>query len=325
MSLRGAFVLASGTLLLLGVDAQAAGEGGAGAAARAGSPSRLHGAEPASGARVGAVRILTYNVAGLPWVVAGDHPRRAMPRIGELLNHYDIAFVQEDFAWHEQLARSARHGYRVRAGAAGGALYGDGLSAFSALPLAGIDRVAWGTCHGVFSANSDCLASKGFSVAVAALGDGVHVRVVNLHGDAGRRRGDRSSRAQSFVELARYLAREAANEALIVAGDTNLKIAEPGDARTLRRFLRETRLRDACRQLRRGDERIDRVLFRGSSTVALEPVSWELDGRFVDARGRPLSDHAAVAVTLGWRALEFAQPSPLVGASPARRHASSAN
>lgn len=303
MSLRGAVVLASGALLLLGVDAQAAGRGAPAeswaaevrAAFRRGAPI---GAE---GARVGQVRLLTYNVAGLPWVLTGERRHVAMPRIGELLNDFPLALVQEDFAWHDDLARFARHRYRSRPGSAGWALYADGLSAFSSLPMAPVRREAWDSCHGVFSANSDCLANKGFSMAEVALGDGASAHVVNLHGDAGKGRADKRTRAREFAQLARALRQTSRGQAVIVAGDTNLKAGDPDDERIFARFLRKTGLRDACRALGCGNERIDRVLFRSSSDLELHATDWRIDERFIDPTGRALSDHEAVAVTLAWR------------------------
>lgn len=299
MSLRGAVVLASSALLLLGFDAEAAGRETPG---ESWAPqTRAGGLASEEGPRVGRVRILTYNVAGLPWVVTGDRRRVAMPRIGELLNAFPLALVQEDFAWHDDLARFARHRYRSRPGKAGWALYADGLSAFSRLPLTHVGREAWTSCHGVFSANSDCLANKGFSVAEVTLAEGARAHVYNVHADAGKGRGDKRSRAREYAQLARYVRRASRGEAVIVAGDTNLKGGDAADERTLARFLRQTGLRDACRSLGCGDERIDRVLFRGSSRLSLRPTTWELDGRFVDPAGRALSDHAAVAVTMAWR------------------------
>jgi hypothetical protein len=253
--------------------------------------------------RVGVLRLLTYNVAGLPWIVAGNRPRDSMPRIGRLLNDFDLALVQEDFAWHAELSAAARHAFRSRPGSAGAAFYGDGLSTFSSLPFATLRRVPWGLCNGVFSANADCLANKGFSVAEIALTQTETVHVYNLHADAGRDAGDRRGRAIGFAQLAAFVRDHSDGHAVIIAGDTNLKPAVWDDQRTFGRFLRRTGLTDACRRLRCGDERIDRVLFRGSPTLALEATEWRIDERFVDPAGEPLSDHAPVAVTLAWRAL----------------------
>ena len=42
---------------------------------------------------------------------------------------------------------------------------------------------------------------------------------------------------------------------------------------------------------------IDRVLYRGSAFVTLEPLRWQVPGGFVDEQGDPLSDHLPVVVT----------------------------
>ena len=97
------------------------------------------------------------------------------------------------------------------------------------------------------------------------------------------------------------------DRAVIVAGDTNLRLSVPEDAETLDRFLAVTGLRDACRRFGCGEERIDRVLVGSSPHVELDVLGWWADRRFVDSKGEPLSDHPAIGVELSWQKLSDAQ------------------
>ena len=89
-----------------------------------------------------------------------------------------------------------------------------------------------------------------------------------------------------------------------VAGDTNLKHTRSKDMKTFDALLADTGLVDACRSLACGKETVDRVLFRGSESLALEALAWEMPDEFVDADGDDLSDHDPVAVRFGWRLLD---------------------
>ena len=59
-------------------------------------------------------------------------------------------------------------------------------------------------------------------------------------------------------------------------------------------------MREACLFLDCGQEIHDRVLFRGSDSVSLVPLSWDHPPHFVDAEGDDLSDHKPVAVRFRW-------------------------
>ena len=118
MLLRGAAVLALGAFTFPGLDLQTSGRDGDFAVELAGAPPAL------ADVHEGVVRMVTYNVAGLPWLVAGSRRGRNMPHIGRLLNAFDLALVQEDFGWHDELSRAARHPFRSREGSAAGARQG---------------------------------------------------------------------------------------------------------------------------------------------------------------------------------------------------------
>jgi endonuclease/exonuclease/phosphatase family metal-dependent hydrolase len=243
--------------------------------------------------------VLTYNVAGLPEGLSASRPARNMPLIGPLLDGYDLALVQEDFAYHAELARASGHTYRLPSelGAGGGGRIGNesGLARFSRLEPRAHERRAWSACHGVSEDGSDCLAPKGFEVAehrVAVAGGEAILDVYNVHLDAGDGVADEAARRAQLLELAHVVAARSVGKAVLVAGDTN--VSEPGALAPLRALG----LADACVALGCPEpERIDRVLYRSSAWVELGAVAWWIPEEFVDPDGAPLSDHLPVAVT----------------------------
>jgi endonuclease/exonuclease/phosphatase family metal-dependent hydrolase len=101
------------------------------------------------------------------------------------------------------------------------------------------------------------------------------------------------------AQLAEAIRRGSPGNAVIVAGDTNMR---QRDRALLAQLLAEAELADACATLRCPEpSRVDRVLYRSSTELRLEPKAWRIDRSFVDARGEPLSDHLAVAVSFEWQ------------------------
>lgn len=274
-------------------------------------PARPLLASKATGV-AGRFSLLTYNVAGLPQLVSPSTPRVNIPLVSPLLNAYDVALVQEDFSYHHELVDQARHAYRSTP-MRPRSFVGDGLNQFSRFEFGGLQRVRWDRCNGYVSSATDCLADKGFSFSELALASGSKLHLYNLHADAGQGRLDVETRALNFEQLADYIERHSAGEAVIVAGDTNLRTFDARDAQTLANFLATSGLRDACRlQACRniyGEEPIDRVMFRSSSHLALAVVRLREDADFVDGQGAALSDHPAMGADLTWQRSE---PGPLV-------------
>jgi len=253
------------------------------------------------GARAGKLRLVTYNVAGLPERFSGLHPREHLPMIGKLLNAYDVALVQEDYAYPRELRRELAFAHATPAFERGTRLdFGDGLSMFSRLPFSDFERQAWNACNGYLGSYFDCLTPKGFSFSRLELAPGVFVDLYNLHMDAGSSPADAHARQAQFQQLAAAIARRSTGHALILAGDTNVRSA-PREA--LSAFEQYSGLSDVCAVLHCPDpRRIDRVFVRSSAELELEPTAWRVESSFVDARGEALSDHLPVAVDLSWRA-----------------------
>lgn len=258
-----------------------------------------------SHARSGVLRVLTYNVAGLPEMLSGSNPATNNLLASPLFNDYDLVLAQEDFAYHDELVHWARHAYRLTPMYPVETLFGDGLCALSVYPLEHDQRVRWVACSGYFSDDSDCFGEKGFSRASALLGSGVSVQVYNLHADAGASDEDVKARRRGFRQLASFIERNSAVDAMIVAGDTNLAIEnDPRDRATLEEFAKETGVLDACAATRCLRPEVDRILYRGSAKLSLRATRYFEDHRFVDAEGRSLSDHNAVAVEFEWTRLD---------------------
>ncbi len=271
---------------------------------QASNKSPLAGAgaqKTATGVESGRFSLLTYNVAGLPQLVSGSDPEINVALISPLLNHYDLALVQEDFSYHERLEARALHAYRSEPMRQSLALMPDGLNWFSKFAFGWVHRVRWSQCNGYLGAASDCLADKGFSFAEVTIAPGVTLDVYNLHAEAGDGGADTEVRRHNFEQLSEYVRARSAQRAVIVAGDTNLKMSLSGDVETLDRFLDASRLQDACRRFGCGEEKVDRVFYRGSSEVDVDVLGWWTDRRFVNAEGEPLSDHSAIGIEVSWR------------------------
>lgn len=271
----------------------------------------------------GSFLALTYNVAGLPQGLSGSNPQRFMPLIGPLLNRYDLVFLQESWltpdpnpfapllrGYHEILVASSEHPYKslpadqpfgaIRSRPT--ALLSDGLNLFARAPFMTTERVAWPRC---VSTEADCLAMKGFSMSPLTLADGVVVHVYNLHAEAGNSAQDDQARAEGLQLMLAFMEQNSRGEALLVAGDFNLRTdTEPANSQ-FTGFAAASGLTDVCTEL--GCERpgsIDKLLYRSSTRVSLKAELWRNDSDvFVSDSGEKLSDHDPISVRMTWSAL----------------------
>lgn len=257
------------------------------------------GSSPATSAS-GTLHVVTYNVAGLPEGISESHPVANLPVIGERLNRYDLALVQEDFAYAKALRTNLRLPYQSPPFERGERYdFGDGLSTFSRFPFTEPQRTAWRSCNGFTGDYFDCLTPKGFTRATLALDGGAAVDVYDVHLDAGDSEGDRAARTEQLDQLGAAVLRYSPEHAVLVGGDFNLNADERGK---LDHFAETTGLTDACFALRCPEgARIDRVLFRSSPALLVKAVRWRVAGGFLDSKGAPLSDHAPVAVDFEWK------------------------
>ena len=247
--------------------------------------------------------MLTYNVAGLPSILTGENPEEHIPQISPLLNSYDLVLVQEDFWYHDLLTADITHPHRSNPMIAEPTLtdLGDGLNRFSRLRFDPVDRVTWRQCNGSVDCSSDCMTDKGFSVARVHLAEGVSLNVYNLHMDAGNCDGDFETREVQRQQLVADLTTRTVGEAVIIAGDTNLKNWKyREDQLMLDQLLQETGVAVACNVLSCTDGKHDRIMFRSSPDLKLTPTTWSNPPDFVDAQGFDLSDHKPVLVDFSW-------------------------
>lgn len=251
--------------------------------------------------RAGSLAFLTYNVHGMPNVVTSRDPKEDMPQISPRLNGYDLVVVQKDFVYHDELVSKLTLPHRTETPQGKGSWYslGDGLNAFSKLPLSNVERGAWRECNGYFGSRSDCWAPKGYMKVTVALAPGVLVDVYDIHMDAGRSAKDIAARDSQVAQLAAAIAKAPPDRAIIVGGDTSMRESDEASLQTL---LAGSRLKDACRTVRCAEPyRVNRVMFRESAKVRLSVQQWKVETSFVNAKGEQLSDQEPVKVRFGWR------------------------
>jgi len=263
----------------------------------------------------GTFEVLTYNVAGLPDGLSSGDPAVNTPLISSRLAPYQIINVQEDFNYHAALYAGDNHAHRTPT--SGGVPFGSGLNTLSHLPYSDLERTKWSSCNG-----TDCLTPKGFTYKRIRLADGVYVDLYNLHPNAGTENADLAARRSNISQLSRFIAANSAGNAVIVMGDTNTRYTRAED--NIRELVTTNGLTDAWVQLERGGqapaagapavlcdpaaltdacEVVDKILYRGNRQITLTARDYRNDNAaFVDAQGKPLSDHYPIATRFDWSA-----------------------
>lgn len=240
--------------------------------------------------------ILTYNVAGLPQQFSKVNPQQNIPKISPLLNSYDIVLVQENFIFQYGLFKETEHPFRLPEiqSEEENTLNKNGLSSLSIFPIDRTYSQQWYKCNGVLTEGYDCLTPKGFTVAEYEIMPGIWIDIYNLHTDAGDSAADTSVREAQIEQLTALLRIRSPYKAVIVAGDTNLNLAEQY---LFEKLLREGGLQDSCATLKCPEPYLlDKILYKSSPWIRLEPTDWHLPTNFIDAQGEPLSDHVPVMV-----------------------------
>jgi hypothetical protein len=284
----------------------------------------LASAAPAAAAAA-QLSVLSYNVAGLPAGISSSNPQFNTVQISPRLNAFDLALVQEDFFYHDDLISQAVHPFISVKDTRNAPLVeelgldlglGDGLNTFSFSPFDGFRRVQWSSCFGDFTnvatSAADCLATKGFTLARHELAPHTWVDVYNLHADAGGGPDDLEARRTNIRQLRDYILAHSAGRAVIVLGDTNSRYTRAADV--LPELLATTGLSDVWVELVRGGvlpavgpsvgdcdtdavacERVDKIFYRSSDRVQITPLAYDVPLDWVDAMGVQLSDHEPVS------------------------------
>lgn len=248
------------------------------------------------------VKVLSYNIHGLPSEHSDADPEN-IKQISPLLNKYDIVMIQEDFVYHQLLSQEAEHPYQkpldkileeTTNSEEPNFEIKNGLSSFSKFPIGEYYGQRWHDCYGLTTNSRDCLAPKGFSVAEYQVLPGVAVDVYGCHMDAGGDAEDIAARQQQIVQLARFINFRSQYKGVILACDTNLGSDDQHDLEVL---LNLAGLQDSCQTLECPEPHlIDRIMYRSSLFVKIEPTNWYIPSEFVNEEGEPLSDHRPVAV-----------------------------
>lgn len=281
-------------------DAQAAGDVTAGD-----GQSGDTGADTAPAPKTGTLRVLTYNVHGLPAAITGDDTAGRMKLIGPLLEPFDVVGLQEDFvdANHATLEQAVTHPHKVRFATlvAEDKFYGSGLAVFSRVPPGLVEQRFYTTCYGLFDHAADCMASKGFQILRLQVAPGVEVDFYNTHMEAGGGPEDQAARIVQVGQVVEAMATVSKDRAVIFVGDTNISVDDPVEAPQMATLTGQAGLHDACEAVKCPQPgRIDRILLRDSAQVDLQVETWTNEPAFVDAKGVPLSDHDAISARIRW-------------------------
>ena len=96
------------------------------------------------------------------------------------------------------------------------------------------------------------------------------------------------------------MAGRSAGRAIVFMGDLNLRWSDEEDVPALEAYA-DAGLRGACDEVGCVEpDHIDQFLLRDSDDLQLTVESWSREEHFVDEDGVDLSDHPAIAVTVGW-------------------------
>lgn len=256
----------------------------------------------------GTLRVLTYNVAGLPDGVSSAEGALLdrMPAIQALLADYDLVGLQEDFdpTGHAALTEGSSHAevHWFSDTVDDERVYGSGLAQL--LPKAAADyrEEHYTDCNGVFDGASDCLASKGFQASTLMLG-GQALDVLNTHHEAGGGSEDEAARLAQVDQVLAAIDTHSDGHALLMTGDFNLRPGDVEDEVPLARYD-DAGLVRACDRIGCAEpNHIDQIRVRSSETLSLEVLEWDRPTQFVTDDGVDLSDHPAVSAVIAWEAV----------------------
>ena len=278
------------------------------------------------------IRLLNYNVAGLPSIqgIIGMQNVNVPDNqysLGKQLNasEYDIIAVQEDFGYHCILS-SGLTSYPYKTVHSGGIPGGDGMNIFSKYPIYNTKRTPWELTYGVINEGADELTPKGILYSVIDLGDGLHVDLYVIHADAFDGEGSRAARNDNFRQLAALIASKGSARPVIVTGDFNTTSHLAQGAEFTRIMITEAGFKDAWTELYNGGnytdysshaaggtaywgnwDSVEKVLYKDGGGVHVEVTDFEYKC-FIN-KEVSISDHNAAAALLSFTKTEDIAPS----------------
>ena len=250
------------------------------------------------------IKILVYNTHGLPSAFAGDDPEERFPLIGKKTKGYQLSLLQEDFAHHKLLLKNlSKESIAIRGNGNNKSLCpfcsGSGLTMISNFEREWqleVNSEAFNSCSGWFGGLNDCFASKGFQLARIETPSEKYVFILNTHLDAGRSTSDRKVRADQLNQILAKVEKVIDGEALIVAGDLNLRWNDPQDSHLLETFKKDLGLLDSFGGVKNRPS-LDYILYRNGTDTTLEVLEVGIDPDF-QYDNKPLSDHPALFIRL---------------------------
>jgi endonuclease/exonuclease/phosphatase family metal-dependent hydrolase len=275
---------------------------------------------PPDSLTAGSFSVITYNIAGLPqFICSAITPRKeSISQIGRLLNRFDIAHVQEDFNYNQYLYHSG-NAHPFRTPTKGAVMTGDGLNTLSKFPVKQLRRIAWTDCTG-----ADCFTPKGFTYTRIEIAPQRFIDFYNVHANAYNHPRATLARRRNMEQLSAYIRQHSTGNAVMVMGDLNGRYSFGQD--NVDWLLKENGLFDAwvhlhCNgiipkvkeglppndilSINDSTETIDKILFRNSESIQLEPSEYVLEKQlFSNINGLPLSDHHPVSARFKYKLIE---------------------
>ncbi|WP_170982760.1 endonuclease [Dyadobacter frigoris] len=265
----------------------------------------------------GAFTVITYNIAGLPEFISSAVTKRSssIAEIGEKLNRFDIAHVQEDFNYNKYLYNSGNtHPFRTEN--KGKVPFGDGLNTLSNFPVHDLQRIRWKDCSG-----TDCLTPKGFSFSRIEVAKDIFIDFYNVHANAWNHNSASAARRKNIKQLSDYIKFNSAENAIIVMGDLNARYCFYNDNISLLSTVNgltdvwvseknEGKFPDLSKDFPSEDilsitdscETIDKILYKSSSEIDLAVTNYKFENLlFSNAEGLHLSDHIPVSAKFFWK------------------------
>ena len=176
------------------------------------------------------VKVITYNVAGLPNFITFNRnlapTAERFSRIGDRLQQYDIIGIQEAFIPAREIIEKKLGEYYVVHGADVGKvkLMGSGVYIYSKWTVTQSHYEKW-----QHLADADALSLKGFVSATVNVSPGLAIDVYNVHGQTGKSPDKVVMKLKNYERLARYMEYQSGNSGrpVLLIGDFNVKDGDP--------------------------------------------------------------------------------------------------
>lgn len=261
------------------------------------------------------VKMLNYNVAGMPKFDGTGAANHKMIADYIIEKGFDIVAVQEDFAYNKSLVKNLT-GFDYFTNHFGSIPGGDGLNIFSdGMALFNEERQPWKDAFGEIS-EGDILTPKGLLYTVVEISDGVYVDFYNIHADAFDTTGSVEARKSNFNQVVEMIEENSKknNRPVIITGDFNsfFHTTPEIDSNIYEIFYERCGMKDAWIELHNdGDyhnfsswpqddpeaywgvwDSVERFMYKDGGGVTVNPVEFNYTW-ITDDAGESLSDHAA--------------------------------